>query len=57
MLLKFGSIAWTDMALAAGLGVILLVALEGCKPVVRRALQRSRTFAAPVSTAIAESDA
>jgi P-type Ca2+ transporter type 2C len=37
MLLKFGSIAWTDMALAAGLGVILLVALESCKPVVRRA--------------------
>jgi Ca2+-transporting ATPase len=41
-LLKFGSIAWTDMALATGLGVILLVLLEGCKPVVRRAFARSR---------------
>jgi len=34
-LLKFGSIAWSDMALAIGLGVILLVLLEGCKPLVR----------------------
>lgn len=34
-LLKFGSIAWSDMALAVGLGVILLVLLEGCKPLVR----------------------
>ncbi|MFA5969566.1 MAG: cation-translocating P-type ATPase [Sphingomonas sp.] len=35
-LLKFGSIAWSDMALAIGLGVVLLVLLEGCKPLVRR---------------------
>lgn len=35
-LLKFGSIAWHDMALALGLGVLLLVLLEGCKPLVRR---------------------
>jgi P-type Ca2+ transporter type 2C len=41
-LLKFGSIAWTDMALATGLGAILLVLLEGCKPVMRRAFARSR---------------
>jgi P-type Ca2+ transporter type 2C len=42
ILLKFGSIMWTDMALAAALGVILLIVLEGCKPVVRRALQRTK---------------
>ena len=36
VLLKFGSIAWSDMALAIGLGVVLLVLLEGCKPLVRR---------------------
>ena len=41
-LLKFGSIAWADMALAAGLGVILLIILESCKPVVRRAFARSK---------------
>jgi Ca2+-transporting ATPase len=35
-LLKFGSIAWSDMALAIGLGVVLLVLLEGCKPLFRR---------------------
>jgi Ca2+-transporting ATPase len=35
-LLKFGAIAWSDMALALGLGVILLVLLEACKPAVRR---------------------
>lgn len=35
-LLKFGSIAWSDMVLATGLGVMLLVLLEGCKPLVRR---------------------
>ena len=34
-LLKFGSIAWSDMSLAVGLGVILLVLLEACKPLVR----------------------
>ncbi len=37
-LLKFGSIAWTDMALAAGLGVALLVVLEVCKPMAGRVL-------------------
>ena len=34
-LLKFGSIAWTDMALAIGLGLGLLFLLEACKPLVR----------------------
>ncbi len=34
-LLKFGSIAWTDMALALALGAGLLLVLEGCKPIVR----------------------
>jgi Ca2+-transporting ATPase len=34
-LLKFGSIAWSDMALAAGLGVLLLIALESCKTLAR----------------------
>ncbi|HXH16408.1 MAG TPA: cation-translocating P-type ATPase [Sphingomonas sp.] len=43
-LLKFGSIAWSDMALAVGLGVVLLVLLEGCKPLVRWQMTR----AAPV---------
>jgi P-type Ca2+ transporter type 2C len=43
VLLKFGSIASGDMALAAGLGIILLIVLEGCKPVVRRAFIRSKT--------------
>jgi len=39
-LLRFGSIAWSDIAMAIGLGVILLVLLEGCKPVVRRLTSR-----------------
>jgi Ca2+-transporting ATPase len=39
-LLKFGSIAWRDMALAVGLGIILLGLLEGCKPLVRRLTAR-----------------
>jgi Ca2+-transporting ATPase len=38
-LLKFGSIAWTDMILAIGLGGVLLLLLEGCKPVVRRLMK------------------
>ena len=42
LLLKFGSITWGDMTLAAGLGIILLVVLEGCKPVVRRAFTRAK---------------
>ena len=40
VLLKFGSIGWTDMALALGLGLVLLVLLEGCKPLVRRLAAR-----------------
>ena len=39
-LLNFGAITWEDMTLAAGLGVALLIALEGCKPFVRRAFSR-----------------
>lgn len=39
-LLKFGSIAWSDMVLALGLGVVLLLLLEGCKPLVRRLTER-----------------
>ncbi|MEO6185055.1 MAG: cation-translocating P-type ATPase [Steroidobacteraceae bacterium] len=39
-LLKFGSIAWTDMALAGGLGLALLVVLEACKPLATRLLAR-----------------
>ncbi len=35
-LLRFGAMTWTDMALAAGLGAVLLMVLEGCKPLVRR---------------------
>lgn len=35
-LLKFGSIVWSDMGLAIGLGVGLLLILEACKPLVRR---------------------
>jgi P-type Ca2+ transporter type 2C len=45
MILKFETIAWQDMALAVGLGALLLVLLEGCKPVVRRALNRSKSAA------------
>lgn len=39
-LLKFGSITWTDLGLAAGLGVVLLSALEICRPVAGRVLAR-----------------
>lgn len=39
-LLKFGAIAWSDMALAIGLGIVLLVLLEACKPLVRRLAAR-----------------
>ncbi|MGY2733933.1 cation-translocating P-type ATPase [Sphingomonas sp. UYP23] len=49
-LLKFGTIAWSDMALAVGLGVVLLGLLEGCKPLVgwlvARAAPPSRAGAA-----------
>jgi Ca2+-transporting ATPase len=40
ILLKFGSIAWGDMALAVGMGISLLLLLEICKPLVRRAMVR-----------------
>ncbi|AJP71309.1 ATPase [Sphingomonas hengshuiensis] len=40
LLLKFGAIAWSDMALAVGLGIVLLVLLESCKPLVRRLAAR-----------------
>lgn len=40
VLLKFGAIAWSDMALALGLGVVLLVVLESFKPLVRRRTAR-----------------
>ncbi|MDE0878709.1 MAG: cation-translocating P-type ATPase [Sphingomonas bacterium] len=40
-LLGFGSIAWSDMALAAGLGVVLLIVLEACKPLVRHLTTRA----------------
>jgi Ca2+-transporting ATPase len=33
-LLKFGSIAWSDIALAIGLGAGLLIFLEGCKALI-----------------------
>ncbi|PNB54293.1 hypothetical protein C1X77_25860, partial [Pseudomonas sp. GW531-E2] len=39
-LLKFGSIAWIDMAFALSLGAGLLVLLELCKPVVRAIMGR-----------------
>ncbi len=42
-LLGFGMIAWRDMALAAGLGAVLLIVLEGCKPFVRRAFAPTQT--------------
>ncbi len=39
-LLKFGSIAWGDMAFAGGLGLVLLVVLEVSKSVVTRFIPR-----------------
>jgi P-type Ca2+ transporter type 2C len=35
-LLKFDLISWTDIALAIGLGTVLLIVLEFCKPVAAR---------------------
>jgi P-type Ca2+ transporter type 2C len=52
-LLQFGAIAWRDMALAFGLGLTLLILLEACKPLVRRAIARitpTRSAALPIST-------
>lgn len=42
-LLGFGSIAWADMLLAAGLGVGLLLTLEGCKPLIQKISLRAGT--------------
>ena len=49
-LLKFGSIGWHDMALAAGLGVVLLLLLEACKPLVRTITARVAPTAQPHPT-------
>jgi Ca2+-transporting ATPase len=46
-LLKFGSIAWSDMALTVGLGVGLLFVLETCKPLVRRFTNRRSASSQP----------
>jgi Ca2+-transporting ATPase len=40
-LLKFGSIAWSDMALAVGLGLGLMLLLEAGKPLVGRLMARA----------------
>ncbi|MEG3170338.1 cation-translocating P-type ATPase [Sphingomonas sp. LB3N6] len=46
-LLKFGSLDWTDLALATGMGIVLLILLEGSKPLVRwLAVRRFRRQAA-----------
>lgn len=47
-LLQFGSIAWSDMALAFGSGVALLVLLEACKPLLHRGFASHKV---PLSTA------
>jgi P-type Ca2+ transporter type 2C len=44
-LLDFEAIAWSDMALAFGCGLFLLVVLEGCKPFVRAGLERHKVSA------------
>ncbi len=41
-LLMFGSIIWSDMLLAFGLGVALLLTLEGCKLLMTRARPQIR---------------
>jgi P-type Ca2+ transporter type 2C len=48
-LLKFGSIAWADMALAGALGIMLLVLLEVSKAVIVRFISR-RVNALPIGT-------
>ena len=50
VLLKFGSIAWNDMVLALGLGLILLVVLEVCKHWVPRAIVQTKERAAAETT-------
>ncbi len=42
-LLQFGSIAWSDMAMAAGMGFAVLVVLESAKAVIQRFGERSAT--------------
>ncbi|WP_237173310.1 cation-translocating P-type ATPase [Paracandidimonas lactea] len=42
-LLKFGSITWDDMLLALGLGVGLLLALEGCKYLAARSVPPAKS--------------
>ena len=46
-LLKFGSIGWTDMALAAGLGALLLALLESGKAIIHHIASRRPQMAAP----------
>ncbi|OYY91568.1 MAG: ATPase [Sphingomonas sp. 28-66-16] len=48
-LLKFGSIAWSDMAFAVGLGILLVVLLESSKSIVARFMRRPVT-ASPSKT-------
>jgi Ca2+-transporting ATPase len=50
-LLKFGSIAWSDMALAVGLGVSLLLMLEACKPLVRQLTRGASSTRQPLLAA------
>jgi len=52
-LLKFGSIAWGDMALAVAQGIVLLVVLEGSKALVSRFMPRSLRAATTTSAAMA----
>ena len=51
-LLKFGSIAWFDIAMAAGLGIVLLGLLEACKPLVSRTLSRAKAQSARSRAAV-----
>jgi Ca2+-transporting ATPase len=44
-LLQFGSIAWSDMALALGLGSGLLAFLEGCKAMIGRNVAKTGRLA------------
>ena len=50
-LLKFGSIAWLDIAMAAGLGVGLLLVLEACKPIIQRLTKRASSIPERLTTA------
>lgn len=49
LLLKFGSIRWADMALAAALGIMLLVLLEASKAIITRLMPRPLAVAPTVS--------